>query len=77
MYIMNERIGAVVNTDYITRFFLANKGDSVLLVIQWQGMDNLVTLERYRDRKEAEEVLNQLFRAISDKAPSFYMPESR
>lgn len=76
MYIMNERAGMFVNTDYIRKIFLTDTSDSVLLSMQWDGVDKPVTLERYRDRKEAEEALNQLFRAISDKAPSFYMPES-
>lgn len=76
MYIINEHSGAIVNSDYVMDFHLSDTSDSTLISVQMRGVDKPRTLERYKDRKEAMDALELLFRALELNEVSFRMPES-
>ena len=76
MYILNERIGRIVDSSFIEEFFLTDTPDSTLLSVCWTGKDKPMTLERYKNHKEAMDALGQLFLALSVGRTTLYIPES-
>lgn len=76
MYIMNERSGSIVNTAFVSEFFLTKTSDSTLLSMRWNGMEKLCTLERYKTYDEAMDALCALMRALEAEQDTFYVPES-
>ncbi len=76
MYIMNERSGAIINSNYVAEFFLTKTSDSTLLSLRWNGIEKLSTLERYKNYDEAMDALCSLMRALEAKQLAFYVPAS-
>lgn len=76
MYIMNERSGAIINSTFVSEFFLTKTSDSTLLSVRWNGIEKPSTLERYKTYKEATDALGALMRALETEQVTFYMPES-
>lgn len=76
MFILNDRSGSIVNTDYVREFFLTDTNDSTLFSALFHGSEKFTTLERYKTRKEAMGARDQLARALSDGDTVFHLPES-
>lgn len=56
MYIINERSGAIVNSDFVAEFYLMDISDSPLVSTRFPGEGKPVMLECYTTRKEAIDV---------------------
>lgn len=76
MYIMNERSGSIVNSEFVAEFFLTKTSDSALLSLRWNGIEKLSTLERYKTHKEAMDALCSLLRALEAGQDTFIVPDS-
>lgn len=76
MYIMNERSGAIINSEFVAEFYLAKTSDSTLLSMRWNGVEKPSTLERYKTQDEAMDALGALMRALEAGRVTFYVPAS-
>lgn len=76
MYIVNERSGAIVNSNFVSEFYLADTSDSTLISMRLQNAEKPITLERYKNHEEAMRALFQLVQALEDEQITFRMPES-
>lgn len=74
MYILNRF--QIINSEFVERFCIAEKPDAALIVASYNHERPPVTLGRYRDLKEAEGVLGQIFSAMAGGQSGFDMPES-
>ena len=79
MYILNGAKNQIVNTDFVERFCIAEKNDATLILLSYSSGSECppVTLARYKDAKEAQEALGDLFAALTEEQGYFIMPESR
>lgn len=64
MFILNGMGTEIINSDYVKRFVTVQKDDATLVsaVIS----DELITIGRYAERKEAEIALSELMVALAD-----------
>lgn len=76
MYIMNERSGSLINSAFVSEFYLSKTSDSTLLSLRWQGVEKPCTIERYKTFNEAMDALCALLRALEAQQDTFYVPES-
>ncbi|MCD7805423.1 MAG: hypothetical protein LUH03_09860 [Oscillospiraceae bacterium] len=77
MFIMNERDTEIVNSDYVERFTITDKGDAVLVSASFGYNRPAATMGRYKGMKEARDALAGLMSALVAKQPDFHMPMSR
>ena len=76
MYILNQSGTEIHNSEFVERFCIAEKPD-VSLIVASMGRDKQPnTLGRYKNIKEARDVLFSLFYAISYDEQSYEMPLS-
>ena len=76
MYIVNERSGTIINSNFVTKFFLLDTSDCTLFSVLLHGEEKPSTLERYRKHDEAMDALYKLFQALESDWITFRMPES-
>lgn len=76
MYILNGSRKEIVNSEFVERFCIADKGDAALIVASYSSERPPVTLARYESTEEARGVLGDLFGAISGGQSYYTMPES-
>lgn len=77
MYIMNANAREIVNSNFVERFTVSNKGDAVLISASYSKSDGAcITLARYKDIDEAKNAMNDLFLALAGGCEYFYMPDS-
>ena len=76
MYIMNAMQNTVLNSDFVERFLIADKGDAVLIIASYSQDRNPVTIGRYKDKKEAQDALENLYIALYGGQSGFTMPDS-
>ena len=77
MYILNEKNTEIVNADFVERFCVVEKSDAALIVASYGTDRPPITLARYEGLKEAQNVLEQLYGAITAGQNYFDMPVSR
>ena len=76
MYIMNAMQNTVLNSNFVERFLVADKGDAALVIASYSQDRRPVTMGRYKDKKEAQEALGSLFSALYGGQTGFTMPDS-
>lgn len=76
MYILSKSGKEIVNSDFVERFCVTEKSDAMLIVASYSTERQPVTMARYRDSREAEEALRELFRAMAGEQRYFEMPDS-
>ena len=76
MYIMNAMQNTVLNSNFVERFLVADKGDAALVIASYSQDRSPVTMGRYKDKKEAQEALGNLFSALYGGQAGFTMPDS-
>ena len=76
MYIMNVQGTMIVNSEFVERFLIAEKGDACLIIASYNQERPPVTMGRYKDIKEASDILGDLFRALIGGQPGYSMPDS-
>lgn len=76
MYLLTENEREIVNTDFVERFCLADKDDATLVVASYSHARPPVTMARYRNTKEAEDALQELFTALGAGRECFSFPTS-
>lgn len=76
MYIMNAMQNTVLNSDFVERFLVADKGDAALVIASYSQDRSPVTMGRYKDKKEAQDALGNLFSALYGGQAGFTMPDS-
>lgn len=76
MYIMNAMQNAVLNSDFVERFLIADKEDAALVIASYSQDRNPVTIGRYKDKKEAQGALTNLYTALYGGQAGFTMPDS-
>ena len=76
MYIMDAMQNTVLNSDFVERFLVADKGDAALVIASYSQDRIPVTMGRYKDKKEAQEALGNLFSALYGGQAGFTMPDS-
>lgn len=64
MWISNSTTGLLVNTSHIQRIFVLPTPDSALLSAVFPGNERPITLERYKDKKEALNAAAQIAQSI-------------
>lgn len=75
MWIMTSNGKSLLDTQYVERFNLAEKPESTLIVAGY-GEDRVVAVGRYADKREATEVLGDLYAALVGGAKGYVMPDS-
>lgn len=75
MYIMNEAGTEIMNADFVERFCVVKKPDTVLIVASY-GADRCVTVGRYGNLNEAAEAMVDLSSALARGQAFFDMPNS-
>lgn len=73
MYIMKERSGLIVNTDFVEKIFLTDTNDSTLICVCFSQKEQPFALERYKTREEALDAISSLFAAIETGENAFYI----
>lgn len=80
MWIRNERQTAIINSDYVQRFFICEKGDAHVVMALSGAIaapDNPpVTAGSYKTKKEAQDALLALLVALGENMIYFDMPPS-
>ena len=76
MYIMAAGGKQIVNSEFVERFCLSEKGDAVLIVASYSDVRPPVTMGRYQDLAEARRVFGELMGALSGGQACYDMPES-
>lgn len=74
MFIMASDQKSVLNSDFVERFCIVEKPDSVLIIASYSET-RAVTIGKYIDRREATEALIDLLDRLPD-ATVFWMPDS-
>lgn len=76
MYILNQSGTEIHNSEFVERFCIAIKPDASLIIASKGCETHPVTMGRYKNIKEAQEVLFELFYAISHGETSYELPLS-
>lgn len=76
MYILNERGLELLNSDFVQRFVIVRRPDAALVIASYGADDRAVTLGRYKDLREAKEVLMGLYTALRNGEPDYELPLS-
>lgn len=79
MWIRNERQTTIINSDYVQRFFISDKGDAhvVMALSGTVSPDNPpVSAGSYKTKKEAQDALLALLVALGENMIYFDMPPS-
>ena len=76
MYILAGNKKEIVNAEFVERFCIVTKPDAVLIIASYSDVRPPVTIGKYVNEKESEEVLGDLFGALSGGASYHTMPES-
>lgn len=75
--ILSEDGGKIFNSAFIETYFIADKGDAVLINATYGDDRQVKMLGRYKDMEEARDALTRLFGAFSVEQAYFSMPLSR
>lgn len=70
---MDAQRTVVCNSDYVERYVISEKSDAVLITASL-GLDRGCTLGRYNTKKEAQEILFELYGALASDERYFDMP---
>ena len=76
MYILATNGRQIVNAEFVERFCLSEKDDATLIVASYSDSRPPVTLGRYKDAKEAKDVLYSLVMALAGEQRVYDMPDS-
>ncbi len=76
MYIVDSRAKQIIILDFVERFCVTEKDDAALIVASYSDVRPPVTMGRYRDLKETQDVLGQLLSALAGGQTVFHMPDS-
>lgn len=78
MYILNGSKKEVLNSDFIERICIAEKDNGdVLIIASYGDGPRPATMAKYKDLKEAQDVLGDMLRALAGGQTYYEMPESR
>ena len=77
MYILNQSGTEIHNSDFFERFCICVKDDAALIVSSVSRTTQPNTLGRYADKKEAQEILLELYTALHSGSRCYEMPQSR
>ena len=77
MYILNQSRTEIHNSDFFERFCISEKSDAALIVSSASRNSQPNTMGRYADKKEAQEILLELYTALHTGASDFEMPPSK
>lgn len=78
MYILTESQRQIINSEFVERFLLVTKDDATLIIASYRlSDDKTVTIGRYENDKEAQDIMSELFSALVSNATYYTMPESR
>lgn len=76
VYILNQSGTEIHNSEFVERFCIAIKPDASLIIASTGRETQPVTMGRYKNIKEAQKVLFELFYAISHGETSYELPLS-
>lgn len=76
MYIMDAMQSTILNSDFVERFLVVDKGDAVLIIASYSQDRSPVTMGRYKNTKEARDVLCDMFIALHGGQSGYTMPDS-
>lgn len=76
MYIVDSHAKQIINSDFVERFCVVEKGDAALIVASYSDVRPPVTMGRYQDAKEAQNAMCQLLSALIGGQAVFHMPDS-
>lgn len=74
MYILAGK--QLINSNFVERFCIVEKNDAALVVASYNDTRPAVTLSRYKNMREATDVLDELMYALSGEQATFIMPDS-
>lgn len=77
MYILNQSQTQIINSEFVERFCVLEKTDAVLILLSYGDERSPVTLARYKDMKEAKEILYDIMLAMSGGQRYYVMQDSR
>ena len=77
MYIMNAMCNEIINSEFVERFHVEDKGDAALLIASYSDTRRPVTMGRYKTEKEAIDALMDMYAALYGGQTGYIMPESR
>lgn len=75
MYILNGPGKEIINSDFVERFCIVERDDAVLIVASYNA-DRKATVSKYRDMKEAKNVLSDMLAAFERGDYCYEMPVS-
>lgn len=75
MYILTSDQKSIVDSGFVERFCLVEKPDACMIVASYSA-ERMVTIGKYKNREEADNVLYTLYRALGMDEPFFEMPDS-
>lgn len=76
MYILNSMQTSIVSSEFVERFCISEKPDAALIVASYSTERSPVTLGRYENLSEAQDVLSDLILALAGGQACYTMPES-
>lgn len=78
MYVMTSNGAQIINSDFVERFVIVEKPDAALILASYTSANEPppVTIGRYKDRKEAQDALEDMFSALASKFDCYTMPDS-
>lgn len=76
MYILDGRKMQVVNSEFVERFCISEKPDAALILASYSSERQPITLARYKDVREAQETLGDIFGALAGGQTCYTMPDS-
>lgn len=78
MWIMAQNNKSIINTDLFQRFAIASKPGEWIITVGNNTADSTPTIiGSFETRKEAEEVLIEIFNYLKDDERCYYVPLSR
>lgn len=76
MYILDSYRKQIIDSHAVDRFCISEKPDAALIVASYGVEGRPITMARYANLREAQNVLSELFSALAGGQQCFYMPES-
>ena len=76
MYILSGDRKQIINSEFVERICLAEKPDAALIVLSYGCDRPPVTIARYSTLQEAQDVLSDMFYAVSGGQDYYNMPDS-
>lgn len=76
MYILNGPRKEIVDSSFVERFCIVEHADTAMIIASYSESRKPVTISKYRDLKEARDVLVDMLGALAGGQTAYEMPES-